>query len=269
MNPDVKFKAGRMTPFQARRKWLMGLVGGAGTLALAGCDKAVNNARIDATLRSAEKLTMASQRLILDHQPLAKEYGERDLSPVFRANGSSMPASKEYGRLLQGRFVDWRLQVDGLVQRPLSLSLAELRAMKSRTQITRHDCVEGWSAIGKWQGVPLSQVLDLAGVKPGARYVIFHCADNLGETADDSGLYYESIDLLDAYHPQTILAYGMNGKELPVSHGAPLRLRVERQLGYKQAKYVMRIEVADAYAHLNGGKGGFWEDRGYEWYAGI
>ena len=269
MNPDVKFRAGRMTPFQARRKWLMGLVGGAGTLALAGCDKAVNNARIDATLRSAEKLTMASQRLILDHQPLAREYGERDLSPVFRANGSSMPASKEYGRLLQGRFVDWRLQVDGLVQRPQALSLAELKAMKSRTQITRHDCVEGWSAIGKWQGVPLSQVLDLAGLKPGARYVIFHCADNLGETPDDSGLYYESIDLLDAYNPQTILAYGMNGKDLPVSHGAPLRLRVERQLGYKQAKYVMRIEVADAYSHLNGGKGGFWEDRGYEWYAGI
>ena len=269
MNPDVDYREGRMTPFQARRKWLRGLVGGAGALALAGCDQAVNDARIDATLRSAEKLTLASQRLILDHQPLAREYGERDLSPVFRSNGSSMPESAEYGRLLQGRFADWRLQVDGLVQRPQSLSLAALKAMKSRTQITRHDCVEGWSAIGKWQGVPLSQVLELAGLKPGARYVIFHCADNLGETPGDAGLYYESIDLLDAYHPQTILAYGMNGKDLPVSHGAPLRLRVERQLGYKQAKYVMRVEVADGFAHLNGGKGGFWEDRGYEWYAGI
>jgi DMSO/TMAO reductase YedYZ molybdopterin-dependent catalytic subunit len=269
MNPNVKFKNGAMTPFQARRRWLAAFAAGAGTMALAGCDRAVNNARIDATLRSAEKLTFASQRLILDHQPLAKEYGERDLSPVFRSNGSSMPASKEYAQLLQGRFVDWRLKVEGLVQRPQALSLAELKAMKARTQITRHDCVEGWSAIGKWQGVPLSQVLDLAGLKPGARYVIFHCADNLGETADDTGLYYESIDLLDAYHPQTILAYGMNGKDLPVAHGAPLRLRIERQLGYKQAKYVNRIEVADAYTHLNGGKGGFWEDRGYEWYAGI
>jgi DMSO/TMAO reductase YedYZ molybdopterin-dependent catalytic subunit len=268
MNPNVKFRNGRTTPFQARRRWLTAFAAGAGTLALAGCDRAVNNARIDATLRSAEKLTYASQRVILAHQPLAKEYGERDLSPVFHANGSMMPSSPEYARLLQGGFADFRLQVDGLVQRPQALSLAQLKAMNARTQITRHDCVEGWSAIGKWQGVPLSQVLDLAGLKPGARYVIFHCADNLGGP-DDSGLYYESIDLLDAYHPQTLLAYGMNGKDLPVAHGAPLRLRVERQLGYKQAKYVRRIEVADAFSHLNGGHGGFWEDRGYEWYAGI
>ena len=173
MNPNVKFKADRVTPFQSRRKWLTAFAAGAGSLALAGCDRAVNNPRIDATLRSAEKLTLASQRLILDHQPLAKEYGERDLSPRFRANGSTMPESKAYA------------------------------------------------------------------------------------------------DLLDAYHPQTILAYGMNGRDLPVEHGAPLRLRVERQLGYKQAKYVMRIQVVDAYATLHGGHGGFWEDRGYEWYAGI
>jgi len=150
----------------------------------------------------------------------------------------------------------------------LALSLLELKAMKARSQITRHDCVEGWSAIGKWQGVPLAQVLDLAGLRPGARYVVFHCADNLGGPTD-AGLYYESIDLLDAYHPQTILAYGMNGKDLPVPHGAPLRLRIERQLGYKQAKYITRIEVADSFSQLAGGRGGFWEDRGYEWYAGI
>ncbi len=268
MNPNVKFRNGRTTPFQARRRWLTAFAAGAGSMALAGCDKAVNNARIDATLRSAEKLTYASQRLILAHQPLAKEYGERDLSPVFRSNGSTMPSSPEYARLLQGGFADFRLQVHGLVQRPQSLSLAELKAMRPRTQITRHDCVEGWSAIGKWQGVPLSQLLDLAGLKPGARYVIFHCADNLGGDGD-AGLYYESVDLLDAYHPQTLLAYGMNGKDLPVAHGAPLRLRVERQLGYKQAKYVTRIEVADSFSQLKGGHGGFWEDRGYEWYAGI
>ena len=225
MNPNMKFRQGAMTPFQARRRWLTAFAAGAGAVALAGCDKAVNNARIDATLRSAERLTLSSQRLILDHQPLAKEYGERDLSPVFRANGTSMPTSKEYAQLLQDKFVDWRLKVDGLVQRPLALALPELKTMHARTQITRHDCVEGWSAIGKWQGVPLSQVLDLAGLKPGARYVIFHCADDLGETGDASGLYYESIDLLDAYHPQTILAYGMNGKDLPVAHGAPLPSR--------------------------------------------
>jgi DMSO/TMAO reductase YedYZ molybdopterin-dependent catalytic subunit len=269
MNMRLRHQSAAMLRFRSRRSWLSAFAAGAGSIALAGCDEAVQNPRIDEIIRSSEALTLRSQRLILNHQPLAREYGERDLSPVFRANGSSMPASKEYAQLLQGKFVDWRLQVDGLVQRPQSLSLAQLKAMKSRTQITRHDCVEGWSAIGKWQGVPLAQVLDLAGLKPGARYVIFHCADNLGETADDTGLYYESIDLLDAYHPQTILAYGMNGKDLPVAHGAPLRLRIERQLGYKQAKYVNRIEVADAYSHLNGGHGGFWEDRGYEWYAGI
>jgi DMSO/TMAO reductase YedYZ molybdopterin-dependent catalytic subunit len=269
MNPTDTTRRAKTAAFESRRRWLTAFAAGAGSVALAGCDRAVNNPRIDEILRSAEKLTMGSQRVILDHQLLAKEYSERDLSPVFRANGSSMPGSAEYAALLQNKFVDYRLQVDGLVQRPQSLSLAQIKAMKTRSQITRHDCVEGWSAIGKWQGVPLGQILDQAGLKPGARYVIFHCADNLGETADASGLYYESIDLLDAYHPQTILAYGMNGKDLPVAHGAPLRLRVERQLGYKQAKYVMRIEVADAYSHVVGGKGGFWEDRGYEWYAGI
>ncbi|HEX7637999.1 MAG TPA: molybdopterin-binding protein [Burkholderiaceae bacterium] len=269
MTRALKSQVEAMARFRTRRRWLASLVAGAGTAALAGCDRITQDHRVDAVLRSAEKLTLASQRLILDHQPLAKEYGERDLSPVFRANGTSMPGGPEYAALLHGGFADWRLQVDGLVQRPLQLSLAQLKAMRVRQQITRHDCVEGWSAIGKWQGVPLGQVLDLAGLRPGARYVVFHCADDLGETGDARGRYYESIDLLDAYHPQTLLAYGMNGRDLPVAHGAPLRLRVERQLGYKQAKYVMRLEVVDSYAHLNGGRGGFWEDRGYEWYAGI
>ncbi|MET0381861.1 MAG: molybdopterin-dependent oxidoreductase [Burkholderiaceae bacterium] len=269
MNPIDRTRRAARIAFESRRRWLKAFAAGAGSMALAGCDRAARDPRIDQILRSAEKLTMGSQRALLEHQFLAKEYTERDLSPVFRANGSSMPAGKEYAALLQGKFAGYRLQVDGLVQRPLSLSLAQVKAMKSRTQITRHDCVEGWSAIGKWQGAPLGAILDAAGLRPGARYVIFHCADNLGETRDDSGLYYESIDLLDAYHPQTILAYGMNGRDLPVAHGAPLRLRVERQLGYKQAKYVMRIEVADAYSRMAGGQGGFWEDRGYEWYAGI
>ena len=171
--------------------------------------------------------------------------------------------------MLDGGFADWRLQVDGLVENPLSLSLSDLKGLPSRSQITRHDCVEGWSAIGQWQGVALGRILDLARLKPGARYVVFHCADELEVTFDGSGRYYESIDLFDAYHPQTLLAYAMNGKDLPVAHGAPLRLRVERQLGYKHAKYVMRIEVVTAFDMLGGGHGGYWEDRGYEWYAGI
>jgi DMSO/TMAO reductase YedYZ molybdopterin-dependent catalytic subunit len=256
-------------PHLSRRRLLMGLASGAGALALVGCDGLAQNAQVDSVLRQTEKLTLRGQRLLLGRQSLAQEFSVADLSPVFRANGTQMPDSDDYARLLEHGFVDWRLQVDGLVQRPQRLSLAELRRFASRTQITRHDCVEGWSAIGQWQGVPLGLVLDAAGLKPGARYVVFHCADELERTLDGSGRYYESIDLADAYHPQTILAYGMNGKDLPVAHGAPLRLRVERQLGYKQAKYLMRIEVVDAYSGLWGGKGGFWEDRGYEWYAGI
>ena len=269
MKTSLRSQRETMQRFRSRRRWLGALAAGTGALAMGGCDRMAQNMRVQGIIGSAEALTMDGQRLILDHQPLAKEFSERDLSPVFRANGSTMPESDEYDRLLKGQFSGYALKVDGLVQRALSLSLAQIRAMSARTQITRHDCVEGWSAIGKWQGVPLGTVLDLAGLKPGARYVIFHCADELEKSLDGSGRYYESIDLLDAYHPQTLLAYTLNGKELPVAHGAPLRLRVERQLGYKQAKYVMRIEVASAYSQLAGGKGGYWEDRGYEWYAGI
>ena len=141
--------------------------------------------------------------------------------------------------------------------------------MPGRTQITRHDCVEGWSSIAKWTGARLGPLVDQAGLKPQARYLVFHCFDTLDGPMDGKGRYYESIDLIDAYHPQTILAYAMNDRALPVAHGAPLRLRVERQLGYKQAKYIMRIEAVADYAHLHQGAGGFWEDRGYEWYAGI
>ena len=253
----------------SRRRLLTGLLSGAGTVILAGCDRLVQNEDIVAGLRHTERLTMASQRLLLGRDALAREYSEADLSPVFRANGTQRPESEDYARLLEGGFADWRLQIDGLVWHPLSLSLGDLKQFASRTQITRHDCVEGWSAIGKWQGVPLGRLLDLAGLKPGARYVVFHCADELEKTLDGSGRYYESIDLIDAYRPQTILAYGMNGKDLPVAHGAPLRLRVENQLGYKQAKYLMRLEIVSTFQELLGGKGGYWEDRGYEWYAGI
>ena len=171
-------------------------------------------------------------------------------------------------------FADWRLALDGLVARPMSLSVAQLRALPSRTQITRHDCVEGWSAIGCWTGVQLGLLLHAAGVKPGAKYAVFHCADNLdGEASkggeQSPGQYYESLALVDAVHPQTLVAYAMNGRPLDIPHGAPLRLRVERQLGYKQAKYLQRIEIVDRLDGISGGKGGYWEDRGYEWYAGI
>jgi len=240
-----------------------------GGLLLAGCDRLSNAPKFVDFLAKAEGLTLGSQRLLLAGQPLAREFAPKDISPVFKPNGTLSPDDDGYRAMVANGFKDWRLAVDGLVRRPLSLSLDQLKALAARTQITRHDCVEGWSAIGQWTGVPLSRVLDLAGLAAKARYIVFHCADALEASLDGSGQYYESIDLFDAFHPQTILAYAMNGRPLEVAHGAPLRLRVERQLGYKQAKYVMRIQVADRLDQISGGKGGFWEDRGYEWYAGI
>jgi DMSO/TMAO reductase YedYZ molybdopterin-dependent catalytic subunit len=152
-------------------------------------------------------------------------------------------------------------------------SLEQLRALPTRTQITRHDCVEGWSCVAKWTGVPLAELLLRAGVRAEARFAVFHWADTLddgGEPAEPESIrYYESIDLIDAAHPQTILAYDMNDAPLTVRHGAPLRLRVERQLGYNMAKYIMRVELVQSLSSLHGGQGGYWEDRGYEWYAGI
>ena len=255
--------------FLTRRAALTGAMGAAG-LMLAGCDKLSQTQTFQRMLGGAEKLNLAGQRLVLNSsQPLAREYSPSDISRVFKANGTVRPDSEDYRRLVLTEFTDWRLKLDGLVAKPLSLSLGELRAMPSRTQITRHDCVEGWSAIGQWTGVPLSHLLQAAGLKDRARYIVFHCADDLLGSRDGSGIYYESIDLVDAFHPQTIMAYAMNGQTLPVPYGAPLRLRVERQLGYKMAKYVMRIEAVEDFSKIGFGKGGFWEDRGYEWYAGI
>jgi DMSO/TMAO reductase YedYZ molybdopterin-dependent catalytic subunit len=250
-----------------RRRFLGRVAAFAGGAVLAGCDRLSRTAWFPPILERAEALTRSVQRLITPRNALAKEYTEKDLSPSFRSNGTAEPDDEDYLALAQNGFVDWRLEVRGLVERSLSLSMADLKAMPSRTQITRHDCVEGWSAIGKWTGVPLAAVLERAGVKPAARYVVFRCADPMEDT-DDSN-YYESIDMVDAYHPQTILAYGLNGGALPVQNGAPLRLRVERQLGYKMAKYLMSMEVVESFDAIAGGKGGYWEDRGYEWYAGI
>jgi DMSO/TMAO reductase YedYZ molybdopterin-dependent catalytic subunit len=214
----------------------------------------------------AESATRRAQRALVPRSALAREYPEADISRQFRANGTFNPGEPAYQALAARNFAGWRLALGGLVEQPLELSLAELRALPARTQITRHDCVEGWSCIGKWKGVPLGALLERSRLKPAARYIVFHCMDRLEVPGP---YYYESIDLGDAFHPQTILAYEMNGEPLPVAHGAPLRLRVERQLGYKMAKYVTRIEAVASFAHLGAGKGGYWEDLGYEWYAGI
>jgi len=252
-----------------RRRWLGAAGAGLGSLWLAGCDRLANNSTFNGVLQVAEKWTQRAQRAVTDRKALAKEFTAADISKDFKANGTLRPQDDEYVGLLAGNFADYRLVVDGLVEQPLALTLGEVRALPSRTQITRHDCVEGWSSIGEWKGARLDALLARAKLKPEARYIVFHCADTLEQTLDGTGQYYESIDLIDAYHPQTILAYEMNGATLPVRHGAPLRLRVERQLGYKHAKYVMRVEAVADYSQIGRGKGGFWPDRGYEWYAGI
>jgi DMSO/TMAO reductase YedYZ molybdopterin-dependent catalytic subunit len=251
-----------------RRKVLSNVLALGTALALGGCDAGSDSPVVKKISDIGEALTETAQRVLLSRSSLAKEYTEEDISKDFRANGSTQIDDPTYRRLVADSFRNWTLQVDGLVARPARYTLSELRSMPQRTQITRHDCVEGWSCIGKWTGVPLSVVLATAGLKPQAKYLVFHCADTLGESLD-AGLYYESIDLPDAYHPQTILAYAMNGEPLKEAYGAPLRLRVERQLGYKMAKFIMRIEAVESFAGIYGGKGGYWEDRGYQWYAGI
>lgn len=196
---------------------------------------------------------------------LAREFSEADLSPSFRGNGNRGIETPEYKAMIESGFDGWMLEIDGLVENPQSFSLDQIRSMPQRTQITRHDCVEGWSAIGKWKGVPLNVFLKTVGLKDSAKYLVFHCADKFGNSP-----YYESIDMIDAYHPQTIMAHQLNDEDLPVKNGAPLRLRVERQLGYKHAKFVQRIEAVASLENVYGGKGGYWEDSNdYEWYAGI
>jgi DMSO/TMAO reductase YedYZ molybdopterin-dependent catalytic subunit len=239
---------------------------------LAGCDildGQGTGSPVRSILESANSLTYRVQRVLGGRDALAEEFAEADIIQPQRPNGTTAPEDQDYKALLANNFSDWRFAVGGLVEIPVLLSLAQLQAMPSRTQITRHDCVEGWSCIAKWTGVPLSFVLDAVKPKPTARYVVFHCMDTMERGLSGNILYYSSIDLYDARHPQTILAYGCNGKPLPVENGAPLRARVERQLGYKQPKYLRGIELVESFASFGLGRGGYWEDSGYDWYGGI
>jgi DMSO/TMAO reductase YedYZ molybdopterin-dependent catalytic subunit len=253
-------------PSDSRRRFLRGTLAGFGGLLLGGCDALSRTSWFPKLLNTGEDLSEGVQRLVAPRRAMAQEFTEQDLSPTFRSNGTFDPEDAQYQSLAAKGFVDWRLRVDGLVERPMQLSLAQLRMLPSRTQITRHDCVEGWSAIGKWKGVPLHELLARVGPRANARYVVFYCADPMDAMGTK---YYESIDMDDAYHPQTILAYELNDAALPIKNGAPLRVRIERQLGYKMAKYVMGIELVESFAHIGEGQGGYWEDQGYEWYAGI
>ncbi|HEY9085220.1 MAG TPA: molybdopterin-dependent oxidoreductase [Candidatus Tyrphobacter sp.] len=234
--------------------------------ALAGCapiGTALNNsAAVRRVLAAAEGLTYTA---IGNEHALAREYSESDIAPVFRVNGFATPNDAAYAKLIASRFASYRLVVDGAVDRPRTFTLAELNALPQSSQITRHDCVEGWSVIGKWSGVRLGSVLDSVAPRDDARYVVFRCMDR-----DDSGVpYYESLDLVQAWHPQALLATSLNDRPLDPDHGAPVRLRVPTQLGYKSAKWVKRIEIVGSFSRIAGGHGGYWEDQGYEWYAGI
>ncbi len=253
-----------------RRQLLTALPAG---LMLSGCDALTRNPGAKAIVSAGEQATYRWHRLV-GRDGLAREFGAADISPVFKVNGTHEPTNPEWQALAAGGFADWRLKVSGLVSRELAMSLADLHRLPQRTQITRHDCVEGWSAIGQWTGPQLAPILKAAGLRDGARYIVFLCADDYGGEASKGGLqstsrYYESVDLVDAFHPQTILAHSLNGAPLSAGNGAPVRLRVERQLGYKQAKYLMHIVVAESLAPFGSGKGGYWPDRGYEWYAGT
>ncbi len=249
-----------------------GLLLGAGAT-LSGCkvfddlsegDKALWN-----VMEGANGLTQRVQRAFIGRGALAKEFTKADIRQGMKPNGVIAPPDQDYQAMKALGFAAWRLEVTGMVNAPLSLSLSDIQGMPQRTQITRHDCVEGWSCIAEWTGVPLAKVLDAAGVRPQAKYVVIHCMDTIQQTLSGGIKYYESIDLVDARHPQTILAWGMNGDLLPERNGAPLRLRVERQLGYKMAKYVRGIELTDRLDGFGRGKGSYWADNGYDWYAGI
>ena len=253
----------------SRRNLLLGAAQGAGWWLLSGCEKAFNglqqNQKFLSLLESAEDVNQHVQRWVTGKNKLAQEFTEQDISRYFKPNGNPPPITMDYMADAKNNWQAWRLEISGSVKQPARFSLAELRSLPSRTQITRHDCVEGWSAIAKWKGVPLTEIMQRVQPRPEAKYVVFRCMDT-----DDSGPhYYESLDFRDASHPQTILAYEMNDRALPVEHGAPLRLRIETQLGYKHAKYIQKIEFAATYDNIASGKGGYWEDQGYEWYAGI
>jgi DMSO/TMAO reductase YedYZ molybdopterin-dependent catalytic subunit len=254
-----------MSRIITRRRLLTTGAAAAGTTLLAGCDRLYEALPTRPLLDFGQMLSYRAHRLLLAGQPLVREYAPDDISPDFPSNGTAMPEGFGYFDLITSNFATWRLQVDGLVRNKLSLSLDEIQQMPSRTQITQHSCDEGWTAIGKWKGIPLASLLQKAELQPEARFIVFHCLDEMN--AGD--FYYESIDLFDALHPQTILAYGMNDAALPIRHGAPLRLRVERQIGYKNAKYVTRVEAVDRLNPFGRGKGGYWPDRGYQWYAGL
>jgi len=249
-------------PKTLSRRQLISRAGALGGILLTGCD---SNIYTPPTIRNglmgvADVLTMASQRFLLSDQALVQEHDINEITKNFPVWNQSNPEDEEYQRLRREGFAEWRLPVVGLVNQPISLSLEDLKHFPKRTQITSHICEQGWSAIAQWTGAPLLKILEAAGgVKPEARYVVI----------DAYGGWYEGYDMFDVVHPQTILAYGMNGKDLPQGNGAPVRLRVERHCGYKQLKFIKSIQVVSSMDGFGRGTGGLNSDFNFHWYAGA
>ncbi len=240
-------------------------IAGTSALFLGACSKIADSKIGSSLLHAADDWHRKAHRALSARKALVREYSRADISPFFRGNGSIDVDTDEYRAHVANNFADWRLEVRGLVKNPMALSMDNIRQLPQRTQITRHDCVEGWSAIGEWTGPQLSIILNAAGLLESANFIVFRCADTLS-----GAQYYESVDLIDAMHPQSIVAHQLNGENLPVINGAPLRMRIEQQLGYKNPKYLTAIEAVASLDNIEGGKGGYWEDRaGYQWYGGI
>ena len=258
-----------MNRMTRRRVITTGLATAAGVSGLAVAERIANRYGLippdhQGILGAGESLTYAAQRILTSRHSRAREFSRSEISRVAPVLGDP-PVIEAYLRLVPGGFTDWRLTVDGLVSRPSSVSLAELKRFPVHSQITHQACEEGWSFIAEWIGVQLSFVLDVVGTLPQAKYVVFTPYEN----DNPPNVWWESIDMADALHPQTLLAYGMNGSDLPIPHGAPLRLKVPRQLGYKNTKYLHRVTVTDSVAKIGKGLGGSFSEDGYSWYAGI
>ena len=252
-----------MSNFSRRKLITTGLAAAAGVVGLGAAERIAQKYGLippdhGGIYGLGETLTYASQRLLTRHS-LAREFSPSQISHPPLAN-EMPPLNDAYKRLQAGGFADWRLAIDGMVACPTSFSLDQLKSFPSSSQITMLQCEEGWSYIAEWNGVPLSHVLNLVGTLPQARYVVYYSID------PD---WWESIDMADALHPQTFLAYGMNGGELPVGNGGPLRLRLPRQLGYKSVKFITHITVTDSLKGFGKGLGSASPEGGYAWYAGI
>lgn len=236
------------------------------SVGLTGCGYHLGNKLNDtAWIHKALGVVQPLNHDIIGTHGMARVYTDAAVDRNFRTNGFDPPNTSQYNQWVADDYRGYKLIVDGMVDRPQAYTLAELRAFPQLVQATRHDCVEGWSAIGKWGGPRLRDVVASVVPQTGARYVVFHCMDK----TDDGSLYYESLDLHEAAHPQTVLALNLNDEPLDAAHGAPVRLRIPTQLGYKSAKWVRRIEVVASLKNIGSGNGGYWEDNGYEWYAGI